>query len=188
MIYGGIKVDEFLATTRALSDIAIAYRAHIAANYLPLLGDSRTKVGYIAVDLEHVREARRLHCEGWHDQSTVDALRYREVGGVAAADCVAVHSAPERRILEQELGAHTVIELPLLVSDADPGEDDLDARAGFLFVGSTHPPNVDAVEYFVGRVLPRIQDQVGIVPFWVVGEVCRRLRGVDLHIPLESGQ
>jgi glycosyltransferase involved in cell wall biosynthesis len=51
-------------------------------------------------------------------------------------------------------------------------------RRDLLFLGSTHPPNVDAVTYFVEQILPLVRDRLGDVSLLVVGDVCRDVRSL----------
>lgn len=53
--------------------------------------------------------------------------------------------------------------------EVDPGPQFSD-RSGLIFVGGfNHSPNIDAVEFFVGEVLPLVRDQIPGIHFTIVG-------------------
>ena len=55
------------------------------------------------------------------------------------------------------------------------------ARRGLLFVGGTHPPNVDALRYFIAEILPLLVREIPELRLTVVGEVSRHeLKDLDL--------
>jgi glycosyltransferase involved in cell wall biosynthesis len=59
-----------------------------------------------------------------------------------------------------------------------------DERRDLIFVGSTHPPNVDALSHFIREIWPVVRRQLGPVTLRVVGDVCR---GVPAHLSREPG-
>jgi len=71
--------------------------------------------------------------------------------------------------------------IPLPVADVVPSEVPFAKRSGLLFVGGTHPPNVDALRYFIGEIFPLLLTQIPGVKLTVVGEVSRHaLDDLDL--------
>lgn len=174
VLYGRVSIRGFLESFGHLIDFAVAYRSAIAIEYLPL---TRSYVGaqcYIACDLEHLREERRRHSEG-HGGSKVAALKAREAQLVGLVDCIGVHSPVEQDILERELGARCIVHLPLPVPAIPPTGRPFEEREGLLFVGSTHPPNVDAIRHFVRHVFPRIRRRNPAIQLWIVGDVCAKV-------------
>lgn len=181
VLYGSLDLRKYLHEHGKFIDFAIAHRAKIAARYLPEVRDSVSGTAYIAADLEHVREERRLEVEGG-DRSILDSLREREEGILALADCVAIHSPEEKRVLESELGARSVLWLPLPVPDRPPTPRPFEGRQNLLFVGSTHPPNVDAIRHFATEILPAVRRRLPGIEIWVVGEVGERVSRLR-HLP-----
>ncbi len=179
VLYGPLSIVDYLAAYGKYIDYAIAYRAQIALKYLPHTRDLVKAQAYIAVDLEHVREHRRLRTEGSDHSQIEAALWKRESKIVRLSDCVGAHSPVEREILRSELGARDVVELPLPVPRSELGPASFEERANLLFVGSTHPPNVDGIRHFIFRVLPRIQERLPGIELWIAGDVCRHLRNVE---------
>jgi glycosyltransferase involved in cell wall biosynthesis len=82
----------------------------------------------------------------------------------------------ERAVFEGDLGAANVVELPLPLPPCEPDDRPFEARRHLLFVGSTHPPNVDAVEHLVHKLLPAIRRRLTGVELCIVGDVCEAVR------------
>src|SRR5262249_54129139 len=121
----------------------------------------RTSVVYDTVDLHHVREARRLRLEGEEPGTDFVEVRGVERLIINRSDLVATVSVEEAGIVRAFVpGAPTVV-LPNVherVAGELPG---FDQRSGLLFIGGfQHPPNVDAMLWFVQEILPAINDRI----------------------------
>ncbi len=173
--YGPLQLESFLNNLGEPVDVGIAYRAEIAIKYLPAFRLRMKALGYIAVDLEAVREARRLEREG-SAPAGVDQLWSREAAAVRIAHAAGVHSPVERMLLEQLVPGRPIFELPLPAAAIAASDRPFADRRGFVFVGSTHPPNVDGISHFVTEIWPSVRATLGDVPLTVVGEVCSRVR------------
>ena len=98
-----------------------------------------------------------------------EATRGGELAAMAAADVVLVVSDEERAQLAQDAPGLHVEVLSNLHRIAGPGAD-FDARRDLVFVGGfRHPPNVDAVLWFAGEVLPKIRQRLPQVRFHCIG-------------------
>lgn len=174
VLYGRVAIKDFLESFGHFIDFAIAYRSAVAIEYLPLTRPFVYAQAYIAVDLEHLREERRLDAEG-HGGSKVAFLRAREAQLVELVDCIGVHSPVEQDILKREFGARCIVHLPLPIPPMPPTSTPLEERDGLLFVGSTHPPNVDAIRHFIRYVFPSIRKRNPATRLWIVGDVCAKV-------------
>lgn len=141
-------------------DVLVLSRYHLAEFLLPLARRAApsTRVVLDTVDLHHVRERREAEIRGdARLRRLAQATRDRELAAIAAADATWVVSAAERDLLAHDLPDVRVALLPNIVepvADA-PG---FSAREGLLFVGGArHPPNVDAVEWLVADIFPRVR-------------------------------
>jgi glycosyltransferase involved in cell wall biosynthesis len=160
----GRRSFEELVRTRAFS-FTVVYRSTMAARYMPALQSARVPFGYIAVDLEHRRMAGEL----------AESLKDRERRIVRAAECVGVHSAVEAELL-RELGAEHVIELPLPLTHPHEASPGFERRRNLFFLGSTHPPNVDAIRHFAEQLFPRIRERLGDMQLTIAGNVSAAVR------------
>jgi len=184
VVHGPVTLRDFLDGLGRRIDAAIVYRSQIAAKYLEHLRPLADSLAYIAVDLEALREQRRAELTGTGlDQ--IDALWQRETEIVRLSDFVGVHSPVERDLLAG-LGATTPISLlPLPAVSMPPGPLTFQQRSGLLFVGSTHPPNVDAIRYFVSDVWPLVREAVPDATLRIVGDVCGKIQDLSSEPGLE---
>jgi len=190
IVYGPTAFKAFLDGLGRPVDAAIAYRSPIAEKYLADVRPYARRTAYIAVDLEALREHRRAEVTGTGlDQ--IDALWRREGDVVRRADIVGVHSPVERDMLAALAPDTPICLLPLPAVSLPPDARPFEERNGLLFVGSTHPPNVDAIRYFLSEVWPLVRAGAGDVTLRIVGDVCGRIAdlggqpGVELvgHLP-----
>lgn len=85
------------------------------------------------------------------------------------ADVTLVVSDVEKRILE-EISPRLRVELVSLIHDLCPSNAPFAQRNGIMFIGGyAHPPNVDAVQYFVSEIYPIICKSLGKVNVYIVG-------------------
>lgn len=151
-------------------DVVILTRARVADRFLDDVRRHcpRAKVVFNTTDLSFLREEREARHRGSRllELKARDTRR-RELRAVRASDVTIVLSTVEAEILAKEVPGARVRILPL-IREVPGRSAPLAGREGVLFVGGfRHRPNVDAVEFLVGDVWPRV----------------RRLRpGLALHI------
>ena len=140
-------------------DVALVCRHHVLQVWLPLLRRyaPQARVVFDTVDLHHVREQRGAELTGDIAlQRSAARTRTQELALVARSDVTLVVGEAERVLLATDVPDARVHVLSNVhaVSDDVPG---FDARRDVVFVGGfRHPPNVDAVEWFVRAVWPRV--------------------------------
>jgi glycosyltransferase involved in cell wall biosynthesis len=113
-----------------------------------------------SVDLQyvrHLREAELLASESARteavDGSSAELLEY------ATADVVVVATEDDGRRLAEDLGPSRTLVLTTIhrARDVVPAPE---GREGILFVGGyDHPPNVDAVEWLMEEIAPRLAER-----------------------------
>ena len=171
---------------------ALLVRHHVADACLPLLKRyaPRTRTLFDTVDLHFLRERRGAQVAG--DAAGLRAAertRQRELSIMARTDITVLVSAAEREVLRQEAPQVRVELLSNLheVASQAPGWD---ARQDLVFVGGFgHPPNADAMRWFIGEVFPLIRARLPAVRFHCIGaDVPDALRtlaatqpGVEIH-------
>jgi GT2 family glycosyltransferase/SAM-dependent methyltransferase len=174
VVYGPVDFKKFVREKGAFFDCVVMHRAKIAHKYLAMIGDRIEQRVYICADLEHVREKRRAVVTGEATEAIV-SLEAREAAIARRVDRIAVHSPVERDILAEEFPWVDVSVLPLPVKFEPLSGEPFESRSDLLFVGSTHPPNVDAVVYFGEEIGPLLQSRLPGVRLTVAGEVSKRL-------------
>lgn len=151
---------------------AMVSRHYIASEMFPLLRKfaPQARLLFDTVDLHYLREQRAAQL---HDDAAAlrAARRTRalELALVAAADATLVVSAVERELLARDAPGKRVEVVSNLHRLGPPGPDFM-ARRGLLFVGGfRHPPNVDAVHWFVEAVFPLIRAAQPGIDFHCIG-------------------
>ena len=118
----------------------------------------QAKVVLLNADLHYLREMREAELRG--DPAAIceaERTRDRELAVMGAVDLVLTHSTVEQEILADALGADKVLLLPL-IHDAEPTPAGFGERRSIGFIGGfAHPPNVDAVDWFLDEVWPRVR-------------------------------
>ncbi len=163
---------EHLQRYGARYEVVVLSRADMASKYL---ADVRrfcpsALVAFDTVDLHYLREQRTAELE--HSESlrrAAAARKEQELGLTRAVDVTLVVSDIERRMLLAErpqLNVEVVSNVHRIVGSRTPFED----RSGVLFVGCyRHPPNVDAIQWFVEDIWPWVRARLPGVRLHVVG-------------------
>lgn len=177
--------------TENAKDLHLVYlnRPHIAGKYIDFIkGHTDLKVIFYGHDLHFLREMREYELTG--DESRKEASSYWrniELEIIDKADLSYYPSQTEIAELHRidpyiEAKAITAYVYEDCIEDI---ERDFSKREGVLFVGGfSHPPNADAVHYFVKEIWPLFRKEIK-AEFYIVGSNAdERIR--SLHDP-ENG-
>jgi len=142
---------------------------------------TRAKRLYFGHDLHWLRLQRQQAVDATADGGAWQRARRREFEVFRASDVIYYPSAVEVEQVKQDFPHKTVRAIPLYVQQtAEPMADQFEQRCGLLFVGGfQHPPNLDAVTWFLKSIQPRLK---GAVPGLVLTIV-----GSNLPAPLRAG-
>lgn len=140
-------------------DVVILSRHYVAERFLPLVKDHapQAQVWFDTVDLHYLRERRAAELNG--DTAALKASQQtmaQELALMRRCDLTLVVSAVEQQLLAVDCpGARVEI---LSNIHAIPGrERGAQGRRDLCFIGGfQHPPNVDAVLWFVREVWPHV--------------------------------
>ena len=153
-------------------DAVILSRHYVASTFLPLARAHarRARVIFDTVDLHYLREQREAELEhsaslAAHARST----REQELRLVRACDVTVVVSPVEQALLQREVpGAR--IEVLSNVHEVIGQRACFAARRDLWFVGGfQHPPNVDAVRWFLHEIWPAVEIALPDVRLHIVG-------------------
>ncbi len=153
-------------------DAAMISRHYVASEFLPLLRAHAPQARLIfdTVDLHYLRERRGAELAA--DPALARAAertRALELGVIAASDVTLVVSDIERDLLRIDAPNSRVELLSNLHRIAGPGLP-FAQRRDLVFVGGfRHPPNVDAVRWFVSDAFPSIRMRLPDVRFHCIG-------------------
>ena len=153
-------------------DSVLLCRHYVASEFLPLVRRHapQARVLFDTVDLHYLRERRAAEFSG--DATLLRAAqrtRTRELAVIAGADTTLVVSAAERALLAVDAPQARVEVLSNLHEVAGAGLP-FAQRRDLIFVGGfRHPPNVDAVRWFIDDVFPRVRTALPEVAFHCIG-------------------
>ena len=163
-----VPLDEFGRERAGLFDLAILSKPDpwmqlhgLCRKYFP-----RAVVVYDTLDLQFVREERRI--------ATLDAtpdrdrllheqrrVRRRELDYARSADVVSVVTEVEADVIRSLVPTTDVVVLPTVHEAEERRSPSFDDRAGVLFIGGYgHPPNADAVTWYLDEIEPLVRKDV----------------------------
>lgn len=154
--------------------LVILCRWSIASKYLNLVRELAplARVVFNTIDLNFLRELRAAELSG--DRTALTAahrMRLSELATIAASDATIVLSHAEREMMTQALPGARIHTLPM-VRDVPERLDvpGFAERRDMVFVGTyQHPPNEDAVVYFVSEIWPLISARLPGARFLIAG-------------------
>ena len=150
----------------------IASRHYVAGSLLPLLREyaPQAQVVFDSVDLHYLREQRAADLAGDEKlQRAAARTRTLELGVMAGSDVTLVVSPAERDLLARDAPGVRVELVSNLHRIAGAGLP-FEQRRDLVFVGGfRHPPNVDAVCWFVESIFPTIRAALPDVRFHCIG-------------------
>ncbi len=152
--------------------VIVLSRVEVADRYIGRVRRTApgARVIFDTVDLHFLREERMARLQG--DRHLLDLAmkrREQELAVAAKADVTLVVSPIEQDVIK-ELSPGLAVAILSNIHETHGCNTPFAGREGILFIGGfNHPPNVDAMLYFVGDVLPIIRQSLGDVPVYIVG-------------------
>ncbi len=185
------RLPAWLREHGARCDTVVVCRHYVLRELLPLLRKHAPQARIVldTVDLHYLRERRGAAVSGDAAQLRgAQRTRALELDLIARVDATLVVSEVERALLAQDAPRANVDILSNLHQLAGTGLA-FDQRHDLVFVGGfRHPPNVDAVQWFVSDVFPRIRARLPAVRFHCIGSdvpaaiaALARQPGVEIH-------
>ena len=175
----GVDVPSYVGMLGPQISIALLSRPDVAHRLLPLLRRHapRARLIYDTVDLHWVRLERQARFDRSR-RTQLNAMwsKRKEHAAARGADCVLAITEDEKHLLEETVRGVSPVEVLPNIHVETPGPAGFAARSGLLFVGGfVHPPNADAVRYFVSKILPLIRESLPDVGLQIVGDASERL-------------
>ena len=141
-------------------DAIILSRHYVAVNYIGAarLYAPQARLIFDTVDLHYLREERAAELEGKPELARHAAqTKLQELKLMRECDVTLVVSAAEQRLLQKEL-PNARIEVLSNVHAVHGRRKPFEERRDLVFVGGfQHPPNIDAVRWFVREVMPPLR-------------------------------
>jgi GT2 family glycosyltransferase/glycosyltransferase involved in cell wall biosynthesis len=166
------SVAQLLEQRGELYDTIFFCRHYIAAPYMARIRQwaGQARIVFDTVDLHYLREQRLAELENSPAMmATAQKTREQELGVIRACDVTLVVSPVEQGILSTEVPGADVRVLSN-IHEPEPVGPGYTQREGLLFIGGfRHPPNIDAVEWFLAEVWPLVRARLPQLVFTVVG-------------------
>lgn len=166
------NVKEHLKDCGDRYDLVFLFRPTVAERQIETVRKlcPKAKVLFHTVDLHYLRMSREAELQS--DKAKLKAaneMKQSELAAIRAADATIVHSTTELELLRPELPDSRLHVFPLIMDIRGTSKTFTD-RCDIVFIGGyQHPPNVDAVQYFVAEIMPLLRSRLPNVHFYVVG-------------------
>jgi glycosyltransferase involved in cell wall biosynthesis len=164
-------------------DTAILSRVSVAEPAYPMVRRAfpHAKIVFNPVDLHHVRLEREADITGNQiAQRAAASVKQAELELVRRTDATMVVSSFEAALLKNAVPGARIVEVPILRRTPSGTRAPYSARRHVAFLGSfRHPPNWDAVQYFLGKIWPLVRAS-GFRDRFIVGgsHIPRELEGI----------
>lgn len=149
-------------------------RPHVAIKYIDYIRkNSNAKILYYGVDLHFLRETRRYRLEGNPAiLESIEQWKKMELDILSKAHVIYYPSRVEIDEVLKLIPNINAKAIPLYICERNhkPETQSPENRSDLLFVGGfSHPPNIDAVMWFLKEIFPQIISQIPEIKFHVVG-------------------
>ena len=166
------SVEDHLKEYAHRYDLVLLIRPEIVEKYLPFIRHycPEAPVIFHTIDLHFLRLYREAKLkDDLKIMAASERMKQREMMAMCGCDLTIVVSLTEKEMLSKELPEAKVGVMPLILDVTDEITP-FNNRKNIVFVGSfAHPPNVDAVIFFVREVMPLIREELNGVEFHIVG-------------------
>jgi GT2 family glycosyltransferase/glycosyltransferase involved in cell wall biosynthesis len=165
------SVDDHITSFGKVYDLIMAFRPKVTEKHIGNLRKKcpNAKIIFNTVDLHFLRLEREGALKKKPELlKQAEELKVIELALMEKADLTTVVSSVELEIL-LKLGVERVMHLPFS-REIRPSNVPFEKRSGLLFIGGfQHSPNVDAVEYFVKKIMPKLRKEVPGIILNIVG-------------------
>ena len=167
--------DSWIQTNGSYITVAWLSRPHVAAKYMDKLKKhSHAQILYYTMDLHYLRLERQYEVDG--NANVLREARYLkklESSIFSKSDIILTPSDTERDIISNAFPAKHVESIPGWIFKHLPAEEieaPYEHRKDIVFLGGFgHPPNADAVLWFVNEIFPHISHELPKVRFFIIG-------------------
>ena len=163
---------EYLRRNGGQFDVILVSRYYIARSYVPLIRQYAKQALFVfdTVDLHYLREERLAELDS--DPSllaTAEKTRRDELAVIRDADVTLVVSSAEKEVLASDARG-SCVEILSNVHPVVGCQSDFADRRDIMFVGGfQHPPNTDAVLWFIGEIFPMVRETIPDLNLYVIG-------------------
>ncbi|NDD64770.1 MAG: glycosyltransferase [Acidobacteria bacterium] len=166
------SVEQHLRESGRRYDLALLFRPGVVERHLKAVRNHcpKARVLYNTVDLHYLRMSREARLLG--DSAGLRAaekMQRREFAAIRASDASVLLSTAELEILKPLLPKARLHVTPLTM-DVKRSAKPFNERRDIVFIGGfQHPPNIDAVRFFVDEIMPLLRSKLPGIHFYIVG-------------------
>jgi GT2 family glycosyltransferase/glycosyltransferase involved in cell wall biosynthesis len=167
------KVRDYLIAHGSEFDVVILSRCQFARKHIPevRLHAPQSRIIFDTVDLHFVREEGEARLTG--DPETrrkAEETKHHEYELIDQSDETWVVSSTEQQLLQKEWPDKS-IQLVSNIVNVPGSKAPFAVRRDWLFIGGfQHPPNIDAVLFFLKQVYPLVSDRLRDAKFYIIGD------------------
>jgi GT2 family glycosyltransferase/glycosyltransferase involved in cell wall biosynthesis len=164
--------ESYMQRFGALFDAVLVYRPGVLEHCLPHIRNHAPQAALLfhVADLHYLRMERMAALTGDADTKAAAArMKQRELSLIGQADCTITHSSHEREVLAAAVPGCPVALWPLMFEHFGTSTPFADRRDICFLGGYRHLPNIDAVQYFVAEIFPRLRVVLPGVRFIIAG-------------------
>lgn len=165
------SVSQVLETRGSEYDVVYITRYDVAERHLPAVKQyTQAKVLFNNADLHFLRELRAALAAGQKDLSGPLATRDRELALMRKVDGILSYNPTEHAVIMSHNLQVDNLHICPWVLDGRGHAASYETRSGIAFLGGyRHTPNVEAVEFFVEKVMPLLRKRLPGVAFHIYG-------------------
>ncbi len=165
------SVNEVLRQRGHEFDLVFITRYDVADRYVDAIRQHTTaKILFNNADLHFLRELRMALGRGDKDLSGPLATRDRELALMRKVDAILSYNETEHAVIaSHNLREDNIFKCPWVI-EARGHKTPFEKRKGIAFLGGyRHAPNVEAVEFFVSKVMPLLRASGEKIAFHIYG-------------------
>jgi GT2 family glycosyltransferase len=167
------KVRDYLIAHGSGLDVVVLSRCQFACKHIAdvRLYAPQSRIIFDTVDLHFLREAGEARLTGDPEvERKAHETRQQEYELIDQSDETWVVSTTEQQLL-QEKWPEKSIQLVSNIVDAPGSKTPFALRRDWLFIGSfQHPPNIDAVLFFLKEIYPLVSEYLRDAKFYIIGD------------------
>ena len=167
------KVRDYLIAHGSEFDVVVLSRCQFARKHVADVRSyaPQARIIFDTVDLHFLREESEARLTG--DpliRQKAEETKQHEYELIEQSDETWVVSSTEQRLLQDEW-PNKSIELISNIVDVPGSKTPFELRRDWLFIGGfQHPPNIDAVLFFIKEIYPLVSDRLGNAKFYIIGD------------------
>ena len=172
VIYGPHDLDKFLNERKNVYDVAILTRPYISVKYIDKIKEKmpKCKIIFDTTDLHFLRMNREAAIENKGPTTEAKLMKKLELSMMNKSDITILTSPVESHVLHEEDDSLKFAILPNIHSEIEEQVKPFEGRKNIMFLGGfQHPPNADAVKFFLKEIWPLIKQKIPDAKFFIVG-------------------